>query len=270
MKKHIFAFVFCIFTMLLSCGNDLTNIADVVGKYIKKNELPITIGEEIKVYNDFNMTLKTNFQIFMLDLINTLSNDISEGNFNDKTIENLIEAQRILTGFYDYCTNNNYELAIIFSNTYNEKGLLIDYFEYYNYNLTFYNNWVIFDNNTHYTELKNLIGILLQIGDIARNNLANFLHDWNGKDANIYKRIVLRDGIIETIDMDHNEYFDIVFEVELMNICYFLIGDIVYLFKIKGYDLDIYVNTWAEIMEKNKELETFIDNYNNNDAKSIP
>jgi hypothetical protein len=249
--------------MLLSCGNNLINIAGEVEKYIKRNELPITIGEIIIVYNDFSITDKTNFQIFMLDLINTLSNDISEGNFNDKTIENLTEAQRILTGFYSYCTDNNYELAIILNNTFNDKNLLIDYFEYYNYNLTFYNNWVIFDNNTYYPELKNLIGVLLQIGDIARNNIIKFFHDWNGENVLIYKDIVLIDGIIETIDMDYNEYFDMVFEVNLMNVCYYLIGDIIYLFKIKGYDLGVYVNTWAEIMEKNKELEILVDNYNN-------
>jgi hypothetical protein len=250
--------------MLLSCGNNLTGIVGVVGKYIKKNGLPITIGEEIIVYNDFSITDKTNFQIFMLDLLNTLSNDISEGNFNDKTIENLTEVQRILTGFYSYCTNNNYELAIIFNNTSNDKKLLINYFEYYNYNLTFYNNWVIFDNNTNYTELKTLIGVLLQIGDIARNNLINFLHDWNGENALFYKSIVFIDGIIETIDMDYNEYFDVVFELDLMYICYYLISDIIHLLKVKSYDLGVYVNTWAEIMEKNKELEKLIDNYNNN------
>jgi hypothetical protein len=245
--------------MLLSCGDDSTNIVDAIGKYIKKNKLPITIGKEITVYNDFNLTEKTNFQIFMLDLINTFSNDISEGNFDDKTIENLVEAQRILTGFYSYCTDTNYELAIVFNNPFNEKKLLMDYFDYYNYNLTFYNDWVIFDNNTHYTELKNLIGFLLQIGDIARNNLIIFLQGWNGE---MYKSTVFIDGIIETIDMDYNEYFDVVFELNLMYNCYYFISAINYLSKIKGYDLGVYANTWAEIMEKNKELEKIIDNFN--------
>jgi hypothetical protein len=69
--------------------------------------------------------------------------------------------------------------------------------------------------------------------------------------------------MIETIDMDYNEYFDVVFELNLMYICYYLINDIINLFKIKGYDLDVYVNTWAEIMEKNIEFEKLIDNYNN-------
>jgi hypothetical protein len=253
--------------MLLSCDNKLTDIADiadVAGKYIKKNELPITIGEEIIVYNDFSINDKINFQIFMLDLMNKLSNDISEGNFNHKTIENYNEAQRILTGFYRYCTDNNYELAIIFDNTFNDKKLLIDYFEYYNYNLTFYDNWIIFDNNTQYTELKNLIGILLQMGDTARNNLIIFLHDWNGEDVLVYKSIVFIDGTIETIDMDFNEYFDIVFELNLMYICYSFVNDIIHLFKVKGYDLGVYVNTGVDIMEKNKEFEKLIDNYNNN------
>jgi hypothetical protein len=248
--------------MLLSCGNDLSNVIEIVEQYIMKNDLPIRVGKEIIVYNDFNLTDKINFQIFMLNSIDKLSNDISEGNFNDDTVKNLIELQRILTGFYNYCTNNNYELAIIFNNPLNEKKLLIDYFEYYNYNLTFYNNWIILDNNTHYTELKKLIGVLLQIGDISRNNLINYLHDWNGENA-FYKSIVFSDGFIETIDMDYNEYFDIVFELNLMNICYFLISDIIYLFKIKDYDLDVFANTMEEIMEKNKELEKLVDNYNN-------
>jgi hypothetical protein len=262
MKKYIFVFSFYFFTILISCGNSLTNTADIVGKYIKENELPITIGEEIIVYNDFNMTDKTKYQIFMMDLINKFSDDISEGNFNDKTIENLIEAQRILTGFYKYCTNYQYELAIIFGNKYNEKDLLIDYFEYYNYNLTFYNNWVIFDNNTHYTELKNLIGILLQIGDIARDNLINFLHGWNGEYEHLYKKNVFIDGKIGTIDMDYL-YLDVVMEVERMNICYYLIADILYLFKIKGYNLDLYENIWEEIIGKNREFEKLIYEYNN-------
>jgi hypothetical protein len=262
MKKYIFAFVLCILTVLLSCDNKLTDIADVIGKYIKENELPITVGEEIIVYNDFSFTDKINFQIFMLSLMNKLSNDISEGNFNDKTIEDFKEAQRILTRFYSYCTDNNYELAIIFDNTYNDKNLLIDYLEYYNYNLTFDKNFIIFDNNTQYTELISLIGILLQIGDIARNNLIGFLHDWNGANFSVYKSIVFIDGIIETIDKDYNEYFDVVYELNLMYICYCLIGDIIQLFKIRGYDLDVYENTWAEITEKNKEIERLINNYN--------
>jgi hypothetical protein len=135
--------------MWVSCGNDSAYTSDAVGKYINKNGLPITIDEEIIVNNDFTLAEKIKFQIFMMDLLNKLSDDISEGNFNDKTIENLVEAQRILTGFYDYCRTHNYELAIIFNNKYNEKDLLIDYLQYYHYNLTFYDNWIIFDNETH-------------------------------------------------------------------------------------------------------------------------
>jgi hypothetical protein len=220
------------------------------------------IGEEIIVYEDFNITDKTNFQIFMLDSLNTLANNISEGFYNDETIKNYTELQRILTGFYNNCVNNNYELAIIFNHTGNEYNLLIDYLEYYNYNLTFYNSFVILDNNTNYSELKNLIGFLLQTGDIARDNLINnFLHVSNNENAYIYKKTEFSDGMIKTTNMEHNEYFDVVFEVVLMNVCYYLIGDITYLFRIKGYNLDTYENTWEEIKSKNKEFEKMIDNY---------
>jgi hypothetical protein len=248
---------------LVSSDNNLTDITDVVGEYIKKNELPIAVGKEITVYNDFSITDKTNFQIFMLGLLNTLSNDISEGNYNDKTIEDFIETQRILTGFYGYCADNNYELATVFDNTYNDKNLFIEYFEYYNYNLTFHNNWVIFDNNTDYVKLKNLIGVSLQMGDITRNNIVNFLHNRDGENAFVYKSIIFTDGIIETVGMDSNEYFDAAFELGFMHVCYCLISDMIHLFKIRGYDLGVYANTWAEITEKNKELEKLIDNYNN-------
>jgi hypothetical protein len=261
--RNFLILIFCIFIILISCGNDSVKISDVIEKYIKKNNLPVTIGKEIIVYNDFNIDDKINFQVFMLDLYNSLADDISEGNFNDKTIEGLVEVQRIIDGFYKYCVDNNYELAIVFNNKFNEKDLLIDYLKYHNYNLTFYNNWIIFDNNTHYTELKNLIGILLQIGDIARNNLINFFHDRNEEDAHLFKKIVFNYGVIETVDVDY-EYFDVVSQVELMNISYYLINDIIYLFRIKGYNLDIYENTWAEITEKINGFRILIDNFNSN------
>jgi hypothetical protein len=249
--------------MWVSCEKSPTNIADVAGKYIKHNKLPISIGEEIIVNHDFDLTEKIKFQIFMLDLTDKLSNDISEGNYNDKTIENLIEAQRILTGFYDYCRDNNYELAIIFNNKYNEKDLLIDYLKYNNCNLNFYNNWIIFDNNTRYTALKSLMGVLLQMGDIAMDNIKYFLRGWEGEDDNFYKNVVFIDGQIETIEVDYNENFDIVMEVDRMTISYYLISDIIYLFKIKGYNLDEYENIWEHITEKNKEFEKLIDRFNN-------
>ena len=88
MKKYVFLFTILISIVLLSCDEGLTNIVDVVEQYIKKNKLPITIGEEIIVKNDFNITDKTSFQLFFLDLSNTLANNISEGNFNYETIEN--------------------------------------------------------------------------------------------------------------------------------------------------------------------------------------
>jgi hypothetical protein len=265
MKKNIFVLIFCIFTILLSCDNDLTNIKDVVGQYIKKNNLPIAVGKGIIVYYDFNLTDKTNFQVFILDLLDTLASQISEGYYNDQTIENYIELQEILSGFYDYCVNNNYELAIIFKNTENEN-LLMEYLEYYNFNLTFYNNLVILDNNTHYIDLKNLIGFLLQAGDITRNNLINnFLHDWNGKDAYIYKNILFIDGMIKTTDMEYyaNEYFDVIAEIELMYLYYYIIGDIIYLFETRGYNLEAYENIWEEITTKTSDFQRILDNYFN-------
>jgi hypothetical protein len=103
------------------------------------------------------MTGKIKFQLFMMDLLNKLTKDISEGNFSDKAIENFTELQRIISGFYNYCINKNYELAIIFNNTGNENDLLINYLKYNNYNLTYYNSFIVFDNNTNYLKLKDLI-----------------------------------------------------------------------------------------------------------------
>jgi hypothetical protein len=57
-----FLTAFMTVSCLVSSNDNLTDIADVVGQYIKKNELPITIGKEITVCNDFSMTDKTNFQ----------------------------------------------------------------------------------------------------------------------------------------------------------------------------------------------------------------
>jgi hypothetical protein len=239
----------------------LTKINDTIKQYIETNELPISIGEEIIVYNDFNINDKINFQLFMLNLLNILTKNISEGNFDDKTIENLIELQRIISGFFSYCVSNNYELSIIFDIIGNENALLINYLEYYNYNLTYCNNFVIFDNNTSYIKLKDLIVILLQIEDITRNNLTNyFLHDWNDKIGYVYKKIVFIDGIIEKIDSHvfdpfYNESIDIASEVTLMNTCYGLIDSIIYLFKIKDYDLEEYKNICEELIEKKMNLK---------------
>jgi hypothetical protein len=268
MKKYIFSLIFCILIITLSCDNNLTNINDTIKQYIATNELPISIGEEIIVYNDFNINDKINFQLFMLDLLNILTKNISEGNFDDKTIENFIELQRIISGFYNNCVSKNYELSIIFDIIRNENDLLIDYLEYYNYNLTYCNNFVIFDNNTTYIKLKDLIIILLQIEDIARNNLTNyFLLFWNDKNAYVYKKIFFIDGIIETIDSYvfdpfYNESIDIASEVTLMNTCYGLIDSIIYLFKIKDYDLEEYKNIWEELLVKKTGFEIIIDNYN--------
>jgi len=260
MKKYVFLFTILISIVLLSCDEGLTNIVDVVEQYIKKNKLPITIGEEIIVKNDFNITDKTSFQLFFLDLSNTLANNISEGYFNEKTIENYIELEKIITGFYNSCISNNYEFALIFSNERNENKLLVDYLEYYDYNITLNNNFVILDNNTNYTKLENLIEILLQMSDITRNNIINyFLHDWNNEKTYIYRKMVFVNGIIETID---NEDIVLALETGIMTFSYYMIDAIIYLFKIKGYDIKKYENILEELKNKKIEFQKIVDDYN--------
>jgi hypothetical protein len=105
------------------------------------------------------------------------------------------------------------------------------------------------------------MGELLKMFDIAHNNLKNFLQ--GREDEHIYKNIVFFDGKIETTEMDYNEHFDVVMEVDRMTICYCFISDILYLFKLKGYNLDEYENIWEHITEKNKEFEKLIDKFYN-------
>jgi hypothetical protein len=265
MKKCILG-LFLISLLSLSCNDNSTNIniIDVVQQYIKKNKLPITIGGEITVNNDFNITDKTGFQVFILGLSNTLANNISEGNYNDETIENYIELQRIISGFYDFCGNNGYETAIIFTNIRNENRLLVDYLEYHNYNITFNNDFVILDNNINYKEFEKLFGVLQQMGDVTRDNIINYmLYDWNTQETYIYKKIIFVDGIIEILDINSiNEGIDLALEVGIMNVSYYMIGGIINLFRIKSYDLKDYENTWEEIKTKITEFEKTIDYYN--------
>jgi hypothetical protein len=282
MNKYILGIIFSISIISLSCNDNSTNIIDVVEQYIKNNKLPITIGREITVNNDFNITDKTSFQVFILDLSNTLANNISEGHYNDDTIENYLELQRIMSGFYDSCFNNNYETAIIFTNIRNENKLLVNYLEYHNYNITFNNDFVILDNNINYTKLEKLIDALQQMGDITRNNIINYLlHDWNGKDTYIYKKIVFIDGMIGTVDINSfiyepfnkesingwfiNQDIDLALEVGIMNVSYYMISSIINLFKIKGYDLKEYEITWEEIETNITEFQKIIDDYNSRD-----
>jgi hypothetical protein len=264
MKKYIFGLIFISF-ISVSCNDKPTNVIDTVEQYIRKNKLPITIGEEITVNNDFNITDKTSFQVFILDLSNTLANNISEGYYNDETIENYLELQRIISGFYDFCLKNGYETAIILTNIRNENELLVNYLEYHDYNITFNNDFVILDNDTRYIKFEKLIDALQRMGDITRNNIINYLmHDWNNKDTYIYKKIVFVDGMIETVDINSsiNEGIDLALEVGIMNVSYYMISNIIDLFRIKGYDLKEYENTWDEIKIKITELQKIADDYN--------
>jgi hypothetical protein len=92
------------------------------------------------------------------------------------------------------------------------------------------------------------------------NNIKYFLQGW--EDEHTYKNIVFIDGQIDTIEMDY-EYFDIAMEVVRMNICYCFISEIIYLFKLKGFNLDEYENIQEHITEKNKEFEKLIGTHNN-------
>jgi len=196
-----------------------------------------------------------------MGLLNEFSNKISEGNFNDDIIKNYLALQRIFEEFYDHCLNNNYEVAIIFENT---KDILIDYLEFHNFNLTYYNSFIIFDNNTNYTKLSNLIETLVKISDVSRNNIINYLSlDQDNNKTFFYKKLVLVDGLIETKDMNYY-YLDVVPEVILLNSSNNLIGNILYLFRIRGYSYIRYENLMEEIRERITELETIIYDFNRN------
>jgi hypothetical protein len=258
---------------MLSCNanSDLTKTVDIVSQYVKKNNLPINIGKETTVINDFDITGKTNFLLFIMDLSNSLANSISEGNYTDETIANYQELQNIISGFYNSCLGNNYELAIIFTNTGNENKIIVDFLEYHNYNLTFSNNFIILDNNTTNAKLGELVLFLDQLGGIKRNNVYNyFIHFINNEQTFTYEKILLVDGKIQSIDstyyiiendMVSNDDLDLALETVIMNVSYHMIDSIIYLLKIKEYGTDEYTIINEENKRKLSELQKIIDDY---------
>ena len=272
MRKYILCSVIFIFiTLPLFCSDNISiNIKEAIEQYIDENELPVIISEEIIIYNDFNIIDKTNFQVYMLNLLNIFINEISEGNITNEVLEKVNEISRIYIGFYNYCEMNDYELAIIIPNKYK---VINDYLEYSNFYLTYYDNLIILDNSTYYAKLEDLVDYLLQIGEITKNNLVNyFCHNWEDKMAYIYKKILFFDGTIKTIDIEYfvydpyhdeaiNGYFELSYEIGLIEQCYSMIGSICYLFKVKNYDYEEMRN---KLLEKYSEYKIIIENERNN------
>jgi hypothetical protein len=262
MKKLIFYIILTSISITsLFCHEYVSiNVKEAVEQHIITNDLPITIGEEIIIANYINKTDRINFQIFLLDLFYTI-NDLFNNSFRhsinfDEIFENYIEIIRIYAYFYNYCKNNNYELAIIVFG--NEFDFLVEYLEYHNYKITYHhNNWVSLDNNTENVELHNLINMLLQISDISRNNIMNKIcYNWGGPGGYIYGKNTFTDGKIETINLDI-ESLDIAFERRLLWNSYSIIGDILFLLITRNYiNREYYEEFWYEIIKKNMEHET--------------
>ena len=257
MKKRISVFALSIFILASSCGNDYSavSITDVVKQFILENQLPITIGEEIIFYGDIDTADKIKFQMFMLNLLNILSKHISEGSFDniDEMADKIIELNRILTAFYNYCAKNNFELAIIINNFSGKNKIIADYLKYFGYSFIDYNGLIILDNDIHHSKLTQLIGFLFQINILTKHNLINyFLHDWESEYPLKFQRIVFLDGRIETVE---TEYFDISRELGFWVNTNNIIGDILFIFSVRSYSLPEYENVWEQIIEKNMELE---------------
>jgi hypothetical protein len=153
----------------------------------------------------------------------------------------------------------------------NENKIIVDFLEYHNYNLTFSNNFIILDNNTTNAKLVELIFFLDQLGNIKRNNIYNcFIHYINNEQTFTYKKTLLVDGKIQSIDSTYyiiendtvsNENLDLALETVIMNVSYHMIDSIIYLLKIKGYGTDEYTIISEENKRKLSELQKIIDDY---------
>jgi hypothetical protein len=64
---------------------------------------------------------------------------------------------KILTNFYNHCEKNNYELAIVINNIWNQNEIIIHFLEHFGHNFIEYNDIIILDNGTSYLQLTKLI-----------------------------------------------------------------------------------------------------------------
>lgn len=257
MKKYIFVLVLGILILAPSFSQTSSefDVNNIVQQFILENGLPIVIDEEIKFYGYFDARARKKFQVFILNIQNTLSRQLSEGLFyciNELT-DNIIELNRILTAFYNYCARNNLELAIIINNAGSANEMIIDYLKHFNYSFENYNDLFILDSGTEYAKLSRLLGFLLQKNIIASTNLRNyFLHDWNDKPYFISRRITLVNGQVEIVQ---NDYLDFLEEMVVLLNTNNIIGDILFIFGVRNYMLPEYEGIWNEILEKNRTLE---------------
>jgi len=257
-KTFFFLFIIIISMTSLFCQDNVPiNVREKVEYYILENKLPITIGEEIIFKDYFNITDRINFQVFLMDLLEKVINQVLDFNISyeymEELLNNLTVISNIINNYNNFCKNNNYELATIVFN--NNFYFLNEYFEYNNYNIAYhYNNWISLDNNTSKMELHNLINILLQISDIYKNNYKNdILYNWGCVDNIIYEKIMFVDGRIEKIKYESEEPY---FDKNLIFRCYYYIGDIIKLIMSRDYDnKNIYETLWSDIIEKNMEME---------------
>ena len=275
MKKYIIFLIFSIFINLSLFCNDFSmsdDIRETVEQFITENKLPIIINGELIIYDELDLMERIKFQAFILDLINIVVENYEVGVDIDEFIQNIGALYWIYNEFYNFYKKNNYELAIIFDARYK---IVIDYLDYHKYKFSYYNSQIVIDNDTCYTKFDNLIDILKQIYNIAWLNSINFcLHDWDGEKSYIYKKMALIDGNIEITDVfepSHSEatkegwvfyeIFNNSFDLGLMGSCHMLIKELVYLLKIKNYDVEIYEEMQKEIIEKSIEYNRIKDEY---------
>ena len=271
MKKLAACFVLSIFVLASSFGHNsaAAHISGTVKQFILKNQLPITIGEKIIIYDYIDTANRIKFQVFILNLLNTLTKQIAEGLFDniDDMAEKIIELQRILTAFYNYCAKNNFELAIIINNFSDGNKMIADYLKHFGYSFVDYNGLIILDNDTHYTKLIQLIDFLFQINILTTHNLINyFRHDRESERPFKFRRIAFIDGktVTVTIESIANDYFDITRELALMVSTNNVIGDILFIFSVRNYSLPEFENMWNRIIQNNIELEKAKSEWFNN------
>ena len=242
MKKYFFAFILSVSFLVSSFGGYFSghnrNITETVKQFILENKLPIAIGDEIIFYGDIDTADRIKFQVFILNLLNIITKHISGGFFysSDEISEKIIELHRILTAFYNHCAKNNLELAIIINNFSNQSRILVDFLTYHEYDFVDYNGLIILDNNSHNNKLSKLIGFLFQINMSAKYNLLNYFSH----------------GLV-------NEYFDMPGEMGLMVSTNNIIGDLLFIFSVRNYNLPEFENMWNEIIEKNDKLLSLIE-----------
>ena len=211
---------------------------------------------------------RINFQIFLVNLLDELQYflaHIYENSMDfDEILENITVVQKVLNGFFRYCGNNDFEIAIIFKN---DIILLQEFLNYYNFNLAYKNNLIILDDNTDNIKLENFVEYLLKICNITRSNLINyFLSDWEIDESYVYNVGTFENGKLNIIHQS-NENFHFPSELYLMDNCDSIIDVIIYLFKVRKYNCEKYYDLLnekrRERIEFNEKYDRAVENYRN-------